>query len=428
MQSPRIGSFEVSSIPCEVWSRIFSAILLQLKSTSVEFYLACLDLASISSFLRGVVQRNSVFWTGIRLDHTTSEYSIQNIIDRSRGQALDAVLELGACNTLPLERVWEIFGPLLYRCRSFAVRIHDAESLESLACALDHAPLDRLTSLSFSVHSTIANSFPLPGSFDRFGHSLPSLRTLRITRIPFVWITSQSLRGLTSLTIIDLPWSLMWSEWQAIATNASGMKNLCVRNVGCKDFPSDLATMLVFPSLEELDFSFGLTCSSGGLLLRRCSAPLLATLRFHGNEAGHIVALSFTMADLSTIRHLVLSGVSNDAFCYFLFSRLCRLENLEVLQGDSAILDSILAGDVKLGQRSPPEGPVCPQLSSLHVSEASPTDVRNFIVCRGSVVRAIDRVVFGVESTRRFVGSEDLQWLRERAIIEFWYENDNQSS
>ncbi|KAJ7164293.1 hypothetical protein C8R46DRAFT_1036202 [Mycena filopes] len=233
----------------------------------------------------------------------------------------------------------------------------DAENLEALARAFPGASLDRLADLSFSIHSEIAESLPIPSPLERFPGALPPLRAANITRISFAWFGNQSLRGLTALAIVDVAWSLTWQEWQSLAAAASNIITLRLSNVGCSNLPADRAAMIHFPALEDLDFSFGNTCSSSGLFLSRCSAPRLTTFRFHSAETGHIMALSFTMADLSTITHLLLSGICNDAFCYFLFARLTHLESIQIVEGDAAILDAILEGDVRLRQRVPPQGP-----------------------------------------------------------------------
>ncbi|KAJ7024523.1 hypothetical protein C8F04DRAFT_1192337 [Mycena alexandri] len=413
-----MSRFDTSLIPFELWSRIFSINLYSSEPTSAEFHLLLLNLASICSFLRGVVRASPGFWTGVTLDRTTSECRIQTLLDLSCEQPLDAVLDLDACGTISPERFWDIFGPSLNRCRSLVVRVFDADSLELLAAQLNDAVLYRLVSFSFSIHNDITDSFPMPKPLDNFLSSALPMHPPRIVTIPFTWIKNQSLRGLTSLAITDVLW-LTWAEWQCIASTAPSLKCLRIWNVGCSCAPIDPDSSILFSALEDLDCFFG------------PRTPRLTTLRFRGTTPGDMIVLSRSAAIIVRVRHLVLYGVPKDNSCYILFGSLVNLESLELLQDNTMILSGIVEGDRRLSRCIPPQGPVCPHLSTLRVSESTFADIREFMIRRGPAVRAIDRVVFDFASRRRLfhpldrqcnqghrTNQDALQWLRERTRVE----------
>lgn len=389
--------FEPESIPNEIWTSIFEQVLGLLPRTSPLHSSTRRNLCNVCIYMRAIIRGNEKFWEGLFFSSSTPFSVLEDWSTYSGSKALEAVIFLAADMQHVSTPIWNVIGSTLSRCRDLSFHVSDAESWSLLDAKLVDADLLRLERITLRIGDGVLEQVSAQPVFARFGESLLRNTThLCLHGISLEWSFRHTFRALTSLAIVNPVWSPSWSDYRALAANAPGIRRLCLRNVGCSNSPASLADVIHFSTLVEFDFSFGSRSPSSSLIVRHCSMPSLRVLRFDGAEPGHVMALAFCATMLSTVETLHISGaVEDDGFSYFLFIRLPRLRSLEIPASDSYFLDAILDADTSLSRQSPPEGPSCPVLAHIFVSEAAPARLGQFIGRRYlSGARRLERIDF----------------------------------
>ncbi|KAJ7709289.1 hypothetical protein B0H16DRAFT_1745936 [Mycena metata] len=345
--------------------------------------------------------------------------AIERCVKNGLSNRTDLVLDLADDAELPSVEMWNILRPILKRCRTLTARVRDAESWLRLDSEIQDGHMEGLESCVVQMGREVSDQLATHPVFLRLGEGfITKVTRVCLYGISLEWSYRHNFTSLSSLTIIDPAFPPSWTDYRTLATNAAGLRQLCLRNAGCSDSPFGFADVVNFPCLDELDYSFGERAPASSLFIRHCSMPVLRVLRFNADEPGHLMALAFCASMLSTVEVLCLSGmIEDDGFAYFLFLRLQNLTTLSLPTSDASFLDAILVADSRMSRQLPPEGPACPLLSKVRIESDSSSLVRQFVSRRGRYAKKrVETVEFTTE-TLAHIEPDELKLLSSEVEV-----------
>ncbi|KAJ7654003.1 hypothetical protein DFH06DRAFT_1133582 [Mycena polygramma] len=409
------------NIPFDVWSSVFVWTLEPHRANIVLYIGLRHDLCGVCKFWSSVIHENAVFWSAIYVNRRISEETFRASLLLSKASSLDVVMRLDKGASIPSHTLWAIFTPVFRRCRTLVVNVLDTDKLDDVMLAFRRSAFDHVKRLTLCTESRGASphfSAPL-----LLNGSLTRVFTLDLRGVSFNWSCRPICGSLTTLVLMDSINSPTWDDMHFIAVNAVALRFLCLRNVACREIPDGVQFLdpITFPSVTEFDCELGdYTGASATLMLRHCRMPSLSVLRFNSRGPGHTMCLTYCGELISSVKTLIHSGTPDRAFCWLLFSRLRRLEQLDIISDGSAVLDGILEADQKLLRIEAPDRVVCcPSLQTLCVSETSAADVRSFLAHRDVYAPSVTKIV--LRESPGFVGTvkEDIDVLQSHAAVEF---------
>ena len=360
-------------------------------------------------------------WSSITFERADTVDYLKACLELGKGGPIDLSLVLATSSRLSSDLVCGVLQASLHRSRALNVSLLDSQSARHFIAVFQDVELDSL--LQLTVTAVVV--FPVPQrrsprhrvqlSIDR---PLPRLTRLRLRGLTIEWPSTLSFHLLTCLVLMDLLTFPSWDDYCLLASSAPLLSKLCLRNVGCTTFPRQPHSLLTFPSLTDIDLAFG-TAPSSLRLVRSFVAPELKRMRFHGRSSIHFVSLALCTSLLHATHFLTLSGRCDDSFImHFAFLNLPLLRSLDILSSDEALLVAIATADSVLGIRGMNGPGACPHLSALTVTQATPTQVREFMERRGDSGAAISTIGFrGGASQWAASPAEDLAWIRTRAMF-----------
>jgi hypothetical protein len=407
----------IALVPYELWAFIFGMVLPPFAASPSRHSRARRELENVCQAWRVVLRSSPLLWTGVRFDYSHHPDYIKSILDFSRPHPVDFSLKISHTVRFPADVFCLAIQRAMNRARVADFEVQDLSSLKRVSLLLRHIPFTSLQKLVLHYTAPFPNrrmrSYP-----QILMHSpLDDLRILVLRRVAFAWIPRHSFRSLTCLVLMDLLVYPSWAEYSCLAQSATSLARLCIRNVGCVALTTDPEERLVFPSLEQLDLTFG-SDPTTTRVARNMSAPILEHVRFHGRSPLHFISFALCHGLLDTVKKLTLSGMCNDGFTsHFIFLSVPFLESLEILNFDDCVLSSILIADNVVMNRDEAITSACPLLNTLTVSHATPSEIREFMERRQDCGSAIRRVDFRGGAFQWLYDATDLAWVGSRAYV-----------
>ncbi|KAJ7661411.1 hypothetical protein DFH06DRAFT_1325706 [Mycena polygramma] len=418
MQLTPSPTWDPLAVPFDVWTSIFARVLEPHKPTVTTFITLQRKLCSVCSYWTSIVRGNAAFWTIVYVTKTTSEEHLRTSLSLSGTLPLDAVARLEAEALIEPRLFWDLIMPALPRCRTLVIHALDVTQLDPMRVAFQRITFNGIRSLTICTDKmSICNPRDSWASL-RLSGPISDVSALQLRGISFDWTSRPLFPVLSTLVLVDSVAPPTWDDMRSLAANAPALQFFCLRNVGIYGIPAGNQELITFPSVVELDCTFGEYAPSVTLVLRYSRMPSLTVLRFHAREPGHVMCLAFCSTVLSTVKTLVISGVPDRAFSYLLFIRLPLLEELDIISNGGALLDGLLEADQRLSRILTPFGPCCPLLSRLYLSEPSATEIWEFLACRDIYAPTVKEVIFR-ESFTCFPTADDLAKLQDRVAIGF---------
>ncbi|KAJ6478174.1 hypothetical protein C8R47DRAFT_1219711 [Mycena vitilis] len=248
---------KLSNVPFDVWGCVFTAVLESSTQSPPQYAYLRRRLCNVCQTWRTTVYSTPTFWSILFLHKNTTLRSLQNWIDLSGALALTISLHLhNDAEISPPKILWSVLNPVLDRIAVLAISAFDEQSLVAAFSSLRNNELTTLTALTVyagicarrcTLERAVLAQLVVPSSDVTF---------LRLHGVHVDWPGSVSWHSLTSLILIDQANIMTWKDFQDVSKEAVHLRRLGMRDVGCRELPSTLET-LVFPSVENFFLVFG---------------------------------------------------------------------------------------------------------------------------------------------------------------------------